>query len=159
MWNPHHLFSFPPASVETLSCTGSSPWKDRFSEETPSGANYSTSQRFPYHLWNGNNVCSPALPHRTVVKRYTATYTKWLWKRWRIRQMFRIVILSQLQLCTYFQTPGIRWLYYKMVHFRESAKARCSHIFSIRKMKHEWIVYHGDLEARATFKEHHPKLV
>lgn len=25
MWNSHYLFSFPPASVKTLSCTGSSP--------------------------------------------------------------------------------------------------------------------------------------
>ena len=38
----------------------------------------------------------------------------------------------------------------------EQADARCSHIFSIRKIKHELVVYLGEQEARFAFKEDHP---
>lgn len=59
---------------------------------------------------------------------------------------------------TYSQAPGNRGLPYKILHFRETGIARCSHIFPIKKIEHELIIYHEEQKAGSMLRDQHPKL-
>ena len=146
--------------MKSLSYTGSGPRSGHFREESLSGsvmwpgANYSASGGSGVITrWKSRAAAGPApqgcgqrrhgnKPKMAVekVKNYT-----------NVRDCYSfstsyIFISKVLGL----EDFTIKWF------VSEQADARCSHIFSIRKIKHELVVYLGEQEARFAFKEDHP---
>lgn len=146
--------------MKTLSYAGSRPRSDRDSEESLSGS----------LTWPGANSPLPEVPVSSTrwKSRAPAGPTPQDWGQSRPGNKHKMIVekvqnYTNVQDCYSFSTSVI-YLFPKVLglddfttkwFISEKANARCSHIFSIRKIKHELIVYLGDLEAGSAFKEDH----